>query len=246
MDRTAMQLENIKTSEGRITMKKFPLAIAALFCLSFIITFAFNNQFASASIVKQIDASMAVIQEKLNKEVELKSELAMSSNPYDYIKDNKEFESIVALGNDALPVLQNKIEQSPNDGLQEYILAIAMEKISKTNLKSDSSTEWNSAKLFGEKWKKFLKEIPSKVNEISESSKESNDKINELLKLGTPAIPFIADKVEEGKEDLLPALEELTKDDKELKLEGDASSKKELISKNKEKFEKLKKYVNEQ
>lgn len=227
-------------------MKKLPVTIVALFCMSFIITLFVNNPFASASIEKQVDTNLAAIQEKINKEIELKSELAMSSNPYDYIKDNKDFESIVALGNNALPVLQNKIDQSPNNGFQEYFLAIAIEQISKTNLKNDSSTEWNTAKLFGEKWKEFLKDVPSKVDEIAKSSKASNDKINELLKLGTPAIPFIADKVEEGKEDLFPALEELIKDDKELKLEGDASNKKELISNNKSKFEKLKKYVSEQ
>ncbi|MGG3182532.1 hypothetical protein ABEQ41_30380 [Priestia megaterium] len=146
----------------------------------------------------------------------------------------------------ALPVLQNKIDQSANDGLQEYILSIAIETISKTNLKNDTSTEWNSAKVFGQKWKQFLKEVPSKVDEISESAKASQDKINELLQLGTPAIPFIADKMEEGKEDLFPALEELTKNNKELKLEGDTSNKKELISNNKAKFENLKKYVSEQ
>lgn len=185
-------------------MKKLSFIIVALFSMSFIITLFVNNQFASASIDEQVDTNLAAIQEEISKEVALKSELAMSSNPYDYIKDNKDFVSIVALGNNALPVLQNKIEQSLNNGLQEYILAIAIETISKTNLKNDPSTEWNSAKLFGEKWKRFLKDVPLKVDEISKSSKSTNDKINELIELGTPAIPFIADKVEEGKEDLFP------------------------------------------
>ncbi|MBP2002250.1 hypothetical protein J2Z69_003322 [Paenibacillus shirakamiensis] len=227
-------------------MKKITLIVLSLFCLSLIVTLFLNNNLANASIEKQVDTKLALIKGKINKEVELKTELAMSSNPYDYIKDNKDFESIVALGNNALPILQEKIEKSPNDGLQEYILAIAIEKISKTDLKKNSSTEWNSAKSFEKNWKQYLKAIPLKVNEISSSSKEINEKINGLIELGTPAIPFIAEEIVKGKEDIFPALKELIKDDGELKVARDVSITKELFSQKNSIFEGLRSYVNEQ
>ncbi|MDO3410384.1 hypothetical protein QWJ34_11480 [Saccharibacillus sp. CPCC 101409] len=222
-------------------MKKISFVVLGLFCLSFILTSVFNKQSANTALAEQVDTNMVAIQETINKEVELRSEIAMSSNPYDYIKDNEDFENIVSLGNDALPVLQSKIQQSPNDGLQEYILAIAIEEISKTDLKKNPSTEWISAKDFEGEWKNFLKEIPSKVDIISKSSEASSDKVNGLLELGTPAIPFIIDKVEEGNKDLLPALEVLTKEDGNLKMNSSLST--EELVKSKEKYKNLRNYV---
>lgn len=233
-------------------MKKILLLILGLFCLSFIVVGIFNKQSASASIAEQVDSNMLAIQNKIDKEVELRTEFAMSSNPYDYIKDNQDFESIVALGNDALPVIQSKIAQSPNDGLQEYILAIAIEEITKTNLKNDPSTEWISAKDFEGNWKGFLREIPSKVDEISKSSEASSHKVDELLELGTPAIPFIIDKVEEGNKDLLPALQALIVDggniteNSFLSEEASSLNTEESLSKAKEKYKNLREYVLEQ
>ena len=61
-------------------------------------------------------------------------QLSASSNPYEYIQNNKNFNDLVNLGTDALPVIAEKIMNSNDDGLKEYILAIAAEKIAKIDL----------------------------------------------------------------------------------------------------------------
>jgi hypothetical protein len=66
-----------------------------------------------------------------------------SSNPYDYIKDNKDFSDIVNMGNDALKYMLTKLKNSKEDGLKEYIMAIACSQI----LKEDQSIKnWSTGK----------------------------------------------------------------------------------------------------
>jgi len=67
--------------------------------------------------------------------------LGLSSNPYDYIHYSDEYINIVKMGIDALSEIVKIIKNSPNNRLDEYILAIAAEEIinndsKKINLKN--------------------------------------------------------------------------------------------------------------
>lgn len=132
---------------------------------------------------------------------------SFSSSPYTYIKDSKDFENIVALGNPALPVLKKMLDESNNNGLIEYIYAITIEKISKVDIREE--TNWDNAKDFSQKYTTHLKKIPDQVDEISKEKISLDEKNEKLKKLGTPAIPYIADKIEDGDNDLFPALDYL-------------------------------------
>ncbi|MFC4770327.1 hypothetical protein [Effusibacillus consociatus] len=221
-------------------MKKLFLT---LFICSFIVTMLINQN-TSASIEKKIDNNFASIAQKINKEISLRSELASSSNPYDYIQGNDDFNEIINLGNDALPYLHKKLSRSEHDGLQEYITAIAIERIAKVDLKKTS--QWETAKDFNSKWKKHLASIPATVDAIASDSKVSSDeKAKRLLELGTPAIPFILEKVESGNEELFPVVIELTKGSKVEATES-VKNKMEWATNNKDSFKDLKKHVVEQ
>lgn len=52
-----------------------------------------------------------------------------SSNPYDYIKDSRDFAELVALGNPALEYMFDSFVRNNEDGLKEYIMASACAKI---------------------------------------------------------------------------------------------------------------------
>ncbi|MDH7524471.1 MAG: hypothetical protein QHH10_04070 [Peptococcaceae bacterium] len=52
-----------------------------------------------------------------------------SSNPYDYLKDSKAFDELVAMGNPALEYMFDSFAKSHEDGLKEYIMASACAKI---------------------------------------------------------------------------------------------------------------------
>lgn len=223
-------------------MKKFFLFI---FVCSFIGTI-FINQKTSSATERKIDTNFTLIAQKINKEITLSTELSTSSNPYDYIQDNPEFNEIISLGNDALPYLQERLSQSENNGLQEYIVAIAIERIARVDLKKKDSIQWETAKEFNSKWKKHLSSIPTAVDEISSNSKISPDEKRILLSgLGTPAIPFILDKIESGNSELSPVIIDLT-ENPELGVRENDDDIKEQVANNKDSFERLKRYVLEQ
>lgn len=48
-----------------------------------------------------------------------------SSNPYDYVKDSQAFVKLVAIGPPALEVMLDEFARSNEDGLREYVMAIA-------------------------------------------------------------------------------------------------------------------------
>ncbi|WP_127490460.1 hypothetical protein [Paenibacillus ehimensis] len=228
-------------------MKKYAIKLfLGLFVCSFIVTMLVQQN-ANASIEKQVDNNIAAINEMINKEVALKSELASSSNPYDYIKDNADFEKIVSLGNDALPVLHNKLAKSANNGLQEYIAAIAIERIAKVDMKKKESTQWETAKDFEKVWKNHLKAVPATVEAIvSNKNLTSEEKVKQLVELGTPAIPFIMDKVESDDEKVFPAVIELTKSNTSTVAPENIAGSKDWVTKNKSSFNSLKQYVLDQ
>ena len=68
-----------------------------------------------------------------------------SSNPYDYILDSKAFDRLTSYGLEALPVVLNELEESEQDGLKEYLLALAVEKISGRDLRAEG-LEWATGK----------------------------------------------------------------------------------------------------
>jgi len=78
--------------------------------------------------------------------------LLFSSNPYDYVSDGKNeyYNKIVALGPEALPSLEKALAESPNNGLNEYIIAIAIEDIAKADVRGIERDPfaWSDAKEF--------------------------------------------------------------------------------------------------
>lgn len=74
------------------------------------------------------------------------SKVSLSSNPYDYIKgidSNKDYKYIVSQGEKSLNYMLKKFVSSNNNGLDEYIMAIACSEILKEN---PASKNWSSGR----------------------------------------------------------------------------------------------------
>jgi hypothetical protein len=56
-------------------------------------------------------------------------EIALSSNPFTYAKISPALDRLVARGEPALESIAEEIEDSPENGLREYLLAIAGQRI---------------------------------------------------------------------------------------------------------------------
>lgn len=109
---------------------------AFVLILSTIIVLSINSILASDSY--QIDINMDLMMDKVAEMQSTHVESALSSNPYDYIKNNDNYNKIVSLGTDALDIIKKKIDESNENGLKEYILAAAANDIAKVDLKKDT------------------------------------------------------------------------------------------------------------
>ncbi|CAM3390935.1 hypothetical protein PALU110988_20045 [Paenibacillus lupini] len=216
---------------------------AGIFAVSATITallISLHESTDASSFERAINANIAAIETNLENELNDGTKLALSSSPYDYTEAYKEYDNIVSLGNDALPYIEEIIDASPGSGLVDYMLSLAVEEIAKVDLKK-SNFQWSTGDSFSRTWKSHLKEIPAKTKQIAESNNPEAAKNEELKELGTPAIPFILDEIENGHEELLPAAVDLIGDKPET-LTSPAEVQ-DWVGKERLKFIKLKQYV---
>lgn len=181
---------NIKTNKFIYFFISIVLVIAVI-----ITCFVSSTNTASAA-EKQTDALINEIQYRI--EESLKTEgaylsngmpLAMSSNPYDYIKDNAEYDKLIALGEESLDDLYKlQQDQEKYDNFQRYIIAIAIEEITKTDLKQSEEYFWMDADGFSEKWNDFSIEAEENIKDIlNNNSLSENEKIENICFYGTLA-----------------------------------------------------------
>lgn len=135
----------------------------------------------------------------------------LSSNPFYVAANTPELDRIVALGTPAMNAALAKIEQSPDNGLSEYLLAICVKRISKAEMDNGPGRKsyWDTGKGFPKAWRAHLAQIPGAVRTIADSTASPEQKNADLLRLGTPAIPFVLDEIAAGHGDLSPAAETL-------------------------------------
>lgn len=173
--------------------------------------FALNTMHRANAVELLVDKNIDQIMANIDKLILENPNLASNSNPYAYITDNKEFDNIVNLGVKALPVIKNNIDKSSENGLREYILGIAGEKIAKVDLKGDNFG-WSNAKEWSKVWDIHLKNVKSETNKIVNSNMSDSEKVSNIVKLGIPALPYVSDYVGQGKTELIPALQQLAED----------------------------------
>lgn len=61
------------------------------------------------SLAKQVEEDYTGIEEIINQAVEKNENLAMSSNPYEYVKNNSYYDRLVSKGISILPILEKRL-----------------------------------------------------------------------------------------------------------------------------------------
>jgi hypothetical protein len=127
-------------------------------CFVVLLTFILGGCFNSPKKVSVEKSFEQTIDVKLYNITHPKdSNISLSSNPYDYIKnaDGKEnYQYIVGQGKKSLGYMLAKFESSSNNGLEEYIMAIACSEI----LKEEPATKkWDSGRVWYENYIKTKK-----------------------------------------------------------------------------------------
>ena len=119
------------------------------------------------------------------------TETLLSSNPYTYI-DNDYYRAIIALGFDAVGVLQNKSNMDGFSGLNSYISAIAIEEITKCKLSNITGKEYETADEFYKLWDETISNMPGTLIDIIENKdKTIEEKVTELENYGIFGEAFV-------------------------------------------------------
>ena len=163
--------------------------------------FLFNGKTQpTKSLAKQVEEDYTGIEEIINQAVEKNENLAMSSNPYEYVKNNSYYDRLVSKGISILPILEKKINENQyGDGLLGYITAIAIEDITECNLKEDKDLQWATASEFGDSWKRFKKTAKEKIDVLINSKLDEAAKAKQLKKYGVYAVAVLKEKKLEQK-----------------------------------------------
>lgn len=94
---------------------------------------------ANVMVVKRLYVNVLTVSDLIDSIIECKKSddpmVGFMSNPYEYIKDNDQYDVLVSRGTGVLDDLYEYIEDSETDGLKEYIAAAAIEDILGTELK---------------------------------------------------------------------------------------------------------------
>jgi len=107
---------------------KTPLAILILIALA--LGLAYFTSPARRTTVR-VDAAI----KQLDREI-AKAPSGLTSNPYDYARSSPAFHAFSSLDRSAVPILAARIARSRQNGLREYLWALAAE-----NLRSDNGAK---------------------------------------------------------------------------------------------------------
>ena len=93
-----------------------------------------------------------------------------SSNPYDYLKENKSYKELVAIGPEAVQIMYEMFKRGNENGLREYVMACASAEIlgvldKKMGLVTSDAREW---------FYKFSYQIDKEYNSATGAAEESH------------------------------------------------------------------------
>lgn len=193
-------------------MNKKRLTIIASAFLIVAICFNLTISSVQASVFYQYNENMENLRIYLSKLAEDNPQKASSSNPYDYITDNKYYNEIVLLGIEVLPYLKETLNDASNYGLDEYICAIAIEDIVSIDLKGKGKKPWATAREFNVTFNSFVNGLERSVTEIVSSNIKNDDKVDELYELGILAIPYLLEAGQKGHNECMIVVESILQD----------------------------------
>lgn len=188
---------NMSKKIKNIKLGKFIYYFLSVILIASLVITCFAGSVKTASAAeKQTDVLINEIQYRIDESLKTEGAylsngmpLAMSSNPYDYIQNNDEYDKLIALGEESLDDLYEL--QQDNDkynSFQRYIIAIAIEDITKTDLKQSEEYFWMDADSFSEKWDDFSTESEEKMmNILNDESLSNDEKIEDICFYGTLA-----------------------------------------------------------
>lgn len=174
----------------------------------------YGNNEVKYSLAEEVDDVLSSFDE----EASLEGAKMYSSNPYDY-KESKYYKQLVRLGLDAVPILSEKLCKNEVTGLNQYLVGLAIQDITGTDLAKATGDSWISGEGLAVVWKEFIKGAPEQMEEILNAEETVDVKIEKLQCYGIFGIAVMKKIGAEASSDILV---------EDLKYEFSEKEKKEL------------------
>ncbi len=199
-------------------MKKILLIAIFILFVTFVLFFA-DRKTLYAKTMENVNTISEEINNDMSDLILSSNILSYSSSPYEIVANNEDYDKLVSLGVVAVKPLYDKIINSPENGLIEYIYAMAIEDImsqnftyvtnsSQLNLEvmeenhhtiEDLNYGWANAKEFAEAFSTYIKEIPATYESIKNNKTLTYDiKIEKMSKIGLGVIPYLIEEINDS------------------------------------------------
>ena len=138
-----------------------------------------------ASTVKEINSNMDKLMIDINKEMEEKPERALLGCPIDFIRGCNSYQNIIKEGLKGVKPLYDKLYESRDAGLYEYILSMAIQDITKDEYIYNVTYGRKNSFEFRLSFEAKVNNAQTNVERIINNSKTSDEeKVLSLSKLG--------------------------------------------------------------
>jgi len=136
-------------------------------------------------------------------------DIVFANSPFAYIRNNENYEEIIKLGVAAIPELEKQLQSSDENGLNEYVIALAISEISGTDVSlitKGESYAWSNAKQFLAEWKAAKELVEIDIVMLLQNDSMANKELRERIQpYGVLAIPVIRNILTDDNVALTPA-----------------------------------------
>jgi hypothetical protein len=177
------------------------ILVVAIICIT-IVSVSSTSAYAQTS--NYIENKMASLMTEIDELIKSNDQMAMSSNPYDYIKNSQDYEDIVGTGVKAVKPLYDMLYKSPDAGLYEYILALAIEDITAQEYVYNVDYGWKNSLEFRMCYEMKVNNSTTQFERIMNTGELTEDeKIQSITELGVFAVDCLLDEYDKD-DSLLP------------------------------------------
>lgn len=135
-----------------------------------------------AATLDDININMNSLMTEIETEMRTKPQVAMMGTPINIIKESQSYKNIVALGLRAVKPLYDKLYDSRDAGLYEYILSLAIEEITQEEFIYNATYGWKNSLEFRMSYEAKVNNVQTDVEMVINNEKLTDEEKTEKLK----------------------------------------------------------------
>ncbi len=142
-----------------------------------------------AATLDEINTNMNSLMSEIETGMRTNPQLAMMGSPIDFIKESQSYKNIVGLGLKAVKPLYDKLYESHDAGLYEYILSLAIEEITQEEFVYNTEYGWKNSLEFRLCYETKVNNVQTNVERIiNDESLSDEEKTSKLKEQGVFAM----------------------------------------------------------